>query len=160
MIVGIRRLLAAGAVAVSAAVIAPAGAQQTAPPADSAPAPPVVAEPHRLEASAPAVTTRMLAEDALLYLEQLGIGVTPPTTSPPAPAAAAPVAPAPAGENGVSRTITAEAAPAVNGTFRFVFRDVTARTDDAGAALVPMAERRAAVEAYRQGLAKEGAARR
>ena len=155
-----RRLLAAATVAIACGVAASAGAQLTAPPADFVPEAPVAAEPHRIETSTPAVTQRVLAKEALRYLEQLGITVTPPTSAPPGAAAMAPVLAAPVDAGGISRTIAVEAAPAVNASPLFTFRDVTVRGAGDSAAVVPMTARRAAVEAYRQSLAREGAATR
>ncbi|MCK6556341.1 hypothetical protein L6Q96_17435 [Candidatus Binatia bacterium] len=156
---GFACLFVAGFAALGLAMVGPAGAQLTAPPADLVPEPPVASEPHRIESSSPVATSRLLSEDAHRYLQQLGIATAPTTTAPTAPDPAPPPPPPPADAGGISRTIEAETAPAVNASPLFRFRDVTER-DGAGSAIVPRAERRAAVEAYRQSLAGKGAAGR
>ncbi len=124
-----RALLVAAVVACSVSVPAPARAQQ--------PALPVAPVPQHLEAIVPDAPVRMRADDAARL-----------RPAPPARAAAA--APA-VRSGGASRTIQLESPPVVNGSSQFQFRDQTERPDRM---TLPLPVRRAAVETYRQSLAK------
>jgi hypothetical protein len=116
-------------------------------------APPVSVEPQHLEASAPPAPAQMRAEDAALLLQQLRGAAEAPAPqvapqAPPAPAIVPQVPPAAHGSGGVSRTISVEPPEVVNHSAQFLFHDVTDRA--ATVPKLPLAERRAAVEAYRQ----------
>lgn len=89
----------------------------------------------RLEVSTPRAPIRSLAGAASPAL-------TEPRRSTPSAAAARP--------GGVGRTIRVTQPPRANASRQFVFRDRTERA--APAAPLPLAQRRAAVEAYRQSL--------
>ena len=138
------RLLVVVAAAFGVSAAEPAASQQIAPPVQDV-APPVGVEPVNLDLSTPAAPMQMRAEDAQRLLEQLGVPVTAAGHAPAPPAM-------PAG-NGVSRTIPVEAPAVVNKSSQFVFRDVTEREEPAAPKL-SAEQRHAAVEAYRQSLAK------
>lgn len=119
---------------VALAVPAPARSQETAPPI-----------PGRVEVAPPAqAPIRMLATEG----RQLGAQLR---RDAPAAAVATPVP-----RGGVSRTIVPERTPVENSTSQFVFHDATDRTADAETKVpLSMAARRAAVEAFRQGLVRQ-----
>jgi len=102
-------------------------------------APPVQTTPERIELSTPGEPIRMLTEDAQHLVDRLGQGLAVSTPEPPA--------------GGVSRTIMLEAPPVVNGSAKFVFQDATPRAEEARTT-IPLAERKQAVEAYRQTLVR------
>jgi hypothetical protein len=118
-------------------VAAVAPAQETAP----------LVAPRQLEVTRPPVPAQMLAPDARALARRLG------TAQP----AAVPRAPRPSG--GGVRTITVPRPRVANPTPSFVFRDVTDRTPKPAVQLSPE-QRRAAVDAFRQSLAKRKGARR
>jgi hypothetical protein len=118
-------------------VAAVAGGQETAP----------ALGPRQIEVNRPPVPAQMLAPDARALARRLGS----------AQAAAVPPAPRPSG--GGVRTITLPRPPVANPTPSFVFHDVTDRTPKPAVQVSPE-QRRAAVEAFRQSLAKGKGARR
>lgn len=124
-----RRPLALLALAVALSGAPPSAAQEAAPPLT----------PQSVEVSAPEEPIRVRAEDAARLIEQNR-----------AQAAAEPATPAPAS---TSRTIALEPPAVVNGSRQFIFTDVTDRNETPRTPL-PLAERRANVEAYRQSLAR------
>jgi hypothetical protein len=114
-------------VAVALAAAGRALAQQSAP-----------AIPERIVVTPPEAPLRMLPDDARRFLGALRAAAPAPPALPPPPA------------TGVSRTITVEPRAVANRSSEFLFRDVTERTVPATRSL---AERRAAVEVYRQSIA-------
>jgi hypothetical protein len=112
-------------------------------------APPVPVAPQRLEVSTPAAPVRMRAENAQRLVEQLH-GVT---VAPTAGATAQPERRGAPPGGGVSRTIAVKPPEMTNTSTHFQFRDVTERSEP-HAAQFSLVQRRAAVEAYRQSLAR------
>jgi len=146
-----RVLVVVAVAALGVGAAEPAASQQMAPAVQDV-APPIGVEPVNLELSIPLAPMQMRAEDAQRLFEQLGVPDTAPAPV-VAPAAAAP------SSGGVSRTISVEAPQIVNRSSQFMFKDVTEREEPASPTLAP-AQRHAAVEAYRQSLAKDKVAGR
>jgi hypothetical protein len=124
------RLLAAAAL-LGGLVAGHAHAQQASPP--------VVTAPQTFDVGAPEEPIRMLTEDAVRFLGRRS-DAGEPSPQPPS--------------SGESHTVLLDPPAVVNGTSHFLFRDVTARPTASERTPLPLSERRAAVEAYRQSLAK------
>lgn len=114
-------------------------------------APPVPLQPEQVQLSMPAAAPMdMRAEDADRLIQQMK--AMPAGIVPGSPKAGSGTAAQPAG--GVSRTIKVPVPEVVNRSTSFQFQDATERSKPEPA-VRSMSERRAAVEAFRQSLARE-----